>query len=394
MPKHDWAALLQHKGPVLIYTTYRQYRRTTHHNVTHRRRQNFYALPSEQWQTLSRPPFQFLETLGKVDNAIDENAEIAEAIMYVGLRTLGLPEDPVRGSENDWHGCAKPGDIAKAQSTIRQFHRDWSEEGLSERRQCFEMIFEDLRIHTHVFDGNTRVLVPGAGLGRLQLELCRRGYNVEGNEISYHQLLASNWILNHIEPGRQFSLYPFATQFTNLRSRTDQLRKILIPDIHPTKAMQDPVQLDLGVGEMNMSAADFVVLYGSPEQTESFDAVVTLFFIDTAPNLFRYVQTVYNCLRSGGVWINVGPLLWHFDDNSPGKYGEENEDMETEEEDKGIGEPGSFELSNDEVLELVKSHGFDILQHEVLTEGMGYLQNPESMYQNLYHVARWCARKT
>ena len=29
-------------------------------------------------------------------------------------------------------------------------------------------------------------------------------------------------------------------------------------------------------------------------------AVVTMFFIDTAPNLIKYIETVRNCLRPGG----------------------------------------------------------------------------------------------
>lgn len=34
-----------------------------------------------------------------------------------------------------------------------------------------------------------------------------------------------------------------------------------------------------------MTAGDFCVLYQQPEHRQSFDAVVTCFFIDTAPNL-------------------------------------------------------------------------------------------------------------
>lgn len=37
-----------------------------------------------------------------------------------------------------------------------------------------------------------------------------------------------------------------------------------------------------------------------------WDAIVTCFFIDTAPNVFEYIETIYRLLRPGGYWINLG----------------------------------------------------------------------------------------
>lgn len=83
-----------------------------------------------------------------------------------------------------------------------------------------------------------------------------------------------------------------------------------------------------------MSASDFLLLYGSEDQKDRFDAVATVFFLDTAPNIIRYIEVVQNCLKSGGLLINVGPLLWHFENNAPGSHGKEKDmvprpDMET-----------------------------------------------------------------
>ena len=41
-----------------------------------------------------------------------------------------------------------------------------------------------------------KVLVPGAGLGRLALEIARQGYTCQGNEFSLFMLFASNFVLN------------------------------------------------------------------------------------------------------------------------------------------------------------------------------------------------------
>lgn len=44
-----------------------------------------------------------------------------------------------------------------------------------------------------------------------------------------------------------------------------------------------------------------------------WDAVLTCFFIDTAQNIVTYIETIATLLREGGVWINLGPLLYHFE---------------------------------------------------------------------------------
>ena len=63
--------------------------------------------------------------------------------------------------------------------------------------------------------------------------------------------------------------------------------------------------------------------------------------------------------------------------------------------DRGIAEPGSFELTNAEVLLLLSQTGFEVIKHEMIdsTPGLGYIQDPESMLQNLYQCSHWVARK-
>jgi len=43
-----------------------------------------------------------------------------------------------------------------------------------------------------------RVLFPGCGLGRIVFDFACAGYGAQGNEFSYHMLLASNFILNSV----------------------------------------------------------------------------------------------------------------------------------------------------------------------------------------------------
>jgi hypothetical protein len=382
---------------------------------------------------LAAPPLSLLDTLNAVDDAIDENADLADEIFRLGLASFGLSERPPKESPLNWLGKARPNDISKAHSTIRQFYRDWSREGFAREIQpLLDTILSDLSSCLARPDGNREppsLLLPGAGLGRILFELCSRGYNATGNEISYHQLLASNFILNCTERADQYSIYPFANTFTNITSRKDQLACHTVPDVHPGQALSARLESDQCIGEMNMTAGDFVLSYSAVESQETFDGVVSVFFIDTAPNLIRYIETVRNCLKKGGVWVNIGPLLWHFDDRLPGganndddvdddegdelDHGEESRigDFQTRSaaarradiEDKGIGEPGSFELSDEEVVHLVSQLGFDIVRHELLGGddgqrsaygfGVGYMQDPSSLLQNRYRCSHWVARK-
>lgn len=128
------------------------------------------------------------------------------------------------------------------------------------------------------------------GLGRLVFDICKAGFAVEGNEISYHQLLANNWVLNHIGPEEKFELYPFALTFSNQLSLGAQLKSVRIPDEHPGSELNKSSveHRTHAFDRMSMTAADFVVLYADDEHKGVFDVVSTVFFIDTAPNVIRY----------------------------------------------------------------------------------------------------------
>ena len=372
-----------------------RYRRSAHFNVTHRRRQNLYAMKSQHWQMLAAPPFDILSTLDRVDEAIDANADIASEILAHGLPAFGLELDPQRPGQ-DWRGTSTHEDLGKARTTLNQLYRDWSAEGLPERCACYGPVLDDIdNLFGHLSNkGNVRVLVPGAGLGRLAFDLCLRGYTVEGNEISYHQLLASSWVLNHTLRARQFKLFPFATNFNNVVSRDHQVQAVEMPDVHPSTELQraDEATQNSAGDRMTMSACDFVVFYADEAHRELFDAVATVFFIDTAPNVIRYIEVVRHCLRKGGVWSNIGPLLWHFGDRAP-KEDSRGAKTSMAGLNVGIEEPGSIELTVEEVLSLIVEMGFVIEKHEIRDGGAGYIQNLESLLLNAYRLSHWVARK-
>lgn len=214
---------------------------------------------------------------------------------------------------------------------------------------------------------DVRILIPGAGLGRLVFELCQKGFTVEGNEISYHQIMASSWIINHTDKDQTFDLYPFALDFNNVHRREHQLQVVTIPDVHVGSELDkasEAFKTDASK-RLSMTAGDFITVYTQPTYKGVFNIVTTVFFIDTAPNLITYVAAIRNCLQPGGQWVNVGPLLWHFGDRAPGDNTAAQ--IHTESGDTpGIEAPGTFEMTDEEVRMLVVHMGFDITFHEML----------------------------
>lgn len=83
--------------------------------------------------------------------------------------------------------------------------------------------------------------------------------------------------------------------------------------------------------------------------TECWDCIVTCFFIDAAPNVIQYIEAFERMLKPGGYWINLGPLLYHWQ-NDGGGGGED---------DERFGQ--SIELSYDEIKHVMGTYNFKIL---------------------------------
>jgi len=86
-------------------------------------------------------------------------------------------------------------------------------------------------------------------------------------------------------------------------------------------------------------------------------------------------------------------LLWHFENNAPGGHGHRGDtSSEREKENQGIADPGSVELTDDEVVALIEKMGFDIEKRETGIYAP-YIQDPQSMLQSTYQASHWIARK-
>ncbi|OQS07067.1 hypothetical protein THRCLA_00923 [Thraustotheca clavata] len=232
---------------------------------------------------------------------------------------------------------------SKLKSTLHQCVRDWAEEGAEERERCYKPLLDALERALPVTKENKfkqKVLVPGAGLGRLALEIVSRGYVTEGNEFSYQMLFTSNFILNCASQPNSITLHPWIDNPSNVISFKDFSRPVTIPDVSPAQL------LDFPSGDENyfsMCAGEFLEVYS--RDVGVWDSIVTCFFIDAAPNVIEYIEAIERMLKPGGVWINLGPLLYHWQNGS----GEEDERYDQ-----------SIELTYEEIKHVAKSLNFTI----------------------------------
>lgn len=234
--------------------------------------------------------------------------------------------------------------------------RDWSDSGAAERARSYGPLinavaaaFEEARRAVRSLQpSGFRVLVPGAGAGRLALawELACRGFVVEGCEPSFTALLVGNYVMNRMgsaggadddddngdnghdddvetsaeaetaktkqgrgagtvvveqENGKKkiaVDMFPHAHATSNVRSKAAATRAVRVPDV-------DPKQMGGGDGDFSMRAGSFVDVYDG--QDSCWDAVAGYLALDVGEGCVEHVRRVAQILKPGGVWAFVGP---------------------------------------------------------------------------------------
>ena len=140
-----------------------------------------------------RLPFNYTERLEKLKNAIAQNYSFLVKIAHPFRGLFKIYKYP-SGEAYLERLDVPPSAAVSIKSNLRLFVRDWSEEGLEERNQTYKPILEELKSYfknktKKDFQDGIKVLVPGAGLGRIMLEIAKLGFKVEGNEFSFNMLL-------------------------------------------------------------------------------------------------------------------------------------------------------------------------------------------------------------
>lgn len=338
---------------------------------------------------------------------VNLNSHFCSNLAITAAKQWGIDENPTQWAEPS--GL----DLDKVRSTLLQFSREWSSEGEQERQISFGRILnEALERYPDIKERPlVNVLIPGCGLGRLVYEFVHQGFKCQGNEFSYHMLLASSYVLNNCQFANEHSILPYIFKASHVKKRSLQLRPITIPDVSAREihTLQEKLP-GVDISElMSMTAGSFTEVYG-PESIQpidqeqlaqgtefreavkgTFDIICTCFFLDTSYNIIDYLKTIKHCLKqNGGIWINFGPLLWHFEDGASVEYttkilkdGEQPLTVPTTK--KGM------ELSLEDLMALMEKMGFVIEKHESGIK-TSYSSDPRAMSGYIYECEFWVAR--
>ncbi|KAK7434080.1 hypothetical protein VKT23_020406 [Stygiomarasmius scandens] len=230
--------------------------------------------------------------------------------------------------------------------------RDWSSEGSQERATIFPPILDALKDGLAGLKGEKKVLVPGFGLGRLAHEIANEtDYFVDACELDYGSIIAYNYLVNQTTTPFEHTVYPFITNWPFQQTAKGRFAPIHFPDVLPTS-------------RVNLVEGDFLVEF--PE-SEKYDAVVTLFFIDVSENIIDFLSNIHRLLKPGGLWINLGPFKW--------------------------GSFSQLQLSAEEVLDLSERLGFKVNHDSRRSIEAVYAHQVDSLLKYTYVTQFWTARK-
>nr|VWP02404.1 Uncharacterized protein [Ganoderma boninense] len=159
------------------------------------------------------------------------------------------------------------------------------------------------------------------------------------------------------------TIYPYIHSYSNNPNSDALLRPISIPDVLPSSLPEG--------ADFSLVAGDFEEIYGGSDPLEGDGGDPSEGQWDAAKNIVNYLRIIHSILAPGGVWINLGPLLWHWEGNT-------------------TNDP-SVELTLDEVKALARKIGFEISNERTIDTT--YTNNAQSMLGYVYHAAFWTATK-
>lgn len=144
---------------------------------------------------------------------------------------------------------------------------------------------------------DVKILIPGVALGRLAWEASKLGFNVMGCERHSMKAILFGFIMKGgLTKSGQYPIYPHLSKSGWIHSRY-RSQAFWIPD-------EDPKQFQRIGSNLNLFAG---MLQQVPD-SHKWDCILSNFFIDTAPNIFEYLDHFHRLLKPGGLVINNGPL--------------------------------------------------------------------------------------
>ena len=229
--------------------------------------------------------------------------------------------------------------------------REWGNDPglIAERNEAFVPILEAVKSRFPDFSG-AKILVPGSGCGRLLYELAALGHKPTGIEFDALKLLSTAYLFQ----GNKSVIKPFALETCNRLHAGDNTREVSVPDIEIDAKILSNITVD---GNEFFEST-------SGTANHEYDCIVSSFFIDSITDVEKYVAEFARLLKPGGVWINVGPLNFHYPSE------------------RIAPQTPRRELSVEGLIGLIQKSGFRIDEQRMVKTT--YLGNRKSMMQTKY----------
>ena len=238
-----------------------------------------------------------------------------------------------------------------AQQVIHHTSRDWTSGSKSCREATngwiVNALVENTLTSTTASSSTTdrrelRVLVPGAGLGRLAYDIATStklqdygvDVHVEANDSSVTMAYATQSVLKIISSSQQqqYVIYPFISDPT--RNEVDSKKRFeyeMFPDDDALDSYQryyygsssdnnnntneDTANTNTLLPNLSYTVGDFVSTYSQSTKQSQYDIIATSFFLDTATNIYEYIMIMKHLLKqqpsTTSLWVNCGPVQWH-----------------------------------------------------------------------------------
>ena len=233
---------------------------------------------------------------------------------------------------------------------------DWTALRKKEREIHYKPIIEAVQKYV---PPKSKILLPGAALLRLGYELAKFGYNIDANDYNFINVILCDYLFNYSKIN-QFTFQPFIRSFSNYLTEETVFTKFSFPDESIT--LNDK-------GDITFFAGDFTKMYNDKQNI--YECVITCFFIDTAKNVIEYIDIIEKVLKKGGIWINFGPLSYHW-----------------------VGYPNvpTIELPYDKLKEVILNYGFEYI-HEEKNKNVIYCEIEGHMKNDYFNCVFFVAKK-
>ena len=176
-------------------------------------------------------------------------------------------------------------------------------------------------------------------------------------------------------------------------SSTPQHRTVSIPDVDPTMVLLAGGEPDPeSPPDFSMAAGDFVSIYSNPREAGQWDAVVSCFFLDAAPNIVEYIQVIHHMLKDDGMLINFGPLLYHW--SGPAMRPDDKSIVDYENRYKHLDQRymTSVDIAWTDVKKILTNFGFRVLEEHMGVRSL-YTADRRSMMNMEYRSVNFVAQK-